>query len=42
MRILSRIKVNPDTIRDAIGAAALFATLIGGLWILHGCDLSGL
>lgn len=42
MRILSRIVANPDRIGDAIGAFALFATLIAGIWIMHGCGLSGL
>ncbi|MFC3629000.1 hypothetical protein ACFOM8_06020 [Paracoccus angustae] len=42
MRILSRIKVNADTLADAIGAVALFAIVGAGLWILHGLGLSGL
>lgn len=42
MRFLSRIKVNPDRIWDAIGAMALFAILGASIWIIHGIGHSGL
>lgn len=39
MRILSRIKVNPDRLGDAAGAVALFAILGALFWIGHGLGL---
>lgn len=39
MRILSRIRVNPDRIGDAIGAVALFVILGAGIGIAHGFGL---
>ncbi|MBC9246706.1 hypothetical protein H4P12_08270 [Paracoccus sp. 11-3] len=39
MRILSRIKVNPDMVGDAIGAVALFVFLGAMFWIGYGIGL---
>jgi len=39
MRILSRIKVNPDRLEDAAGAIALFVILGALFWIGHGLGL---
>lgn len=39
MRFLSRIRVNPDSIADAIGALAVFAALALALWLAFGIGL---
>lgn len=40
MRVLSRIKVNADMLRDAAGAVAIFAVLVALFWIAYGLGLS--
>ncbi|MFB2530998.1 hypothetical protein ACEYYA_02405 [Paracoccus sp. p3-h83] len=39
MRILSRIRANPDIFWDAMGALAIFLLLVGGLWLAYGVGL---
>lgn len=39
MRILSRLRVDPDTIADAIGALAIFLAAGLGLWVAYGVGL---
>lgn len=39
MRGLSRILVNADTLADAIGAVAIVATALAGIWIAYGLGL---
>lgn len=36
MRILSRIRVNADRIEDILGAVAIFAMAVCGIWIAYG------
>lgn len=40
MRILSRIRVNPDIVVDAIGAVALLLMIVAGIWIAYGLGLA--
>ena len=42
MRFLSRIKVNPDMLGDAIGAVLLFVILGALIWVGCGLGISGL
>lgn len=39
MRILSLNLVNADSLADAIGAVAIVATAVAGIWIAHGLGL---
>lgn len=40
MRLLSRVRVNPDTLGDAFGTVALFVLLGAIVWIGFGLGLS--
>ncbi len=39
MRILSKLRADPDRVGDVIGGAALIGMLVAGLWVAFGAGL---